>query len=225
MVRVAVAWSGGKDSALALHDVMQRRDMTVDRLVTTVAAEHDRVSIHGVRTELLRAQADAMGVPLDPLELPPGYTRADHDAAMRDALDRLAGRGVDAVVYADIFLADVRRDREQLLADAGLDGLWPLWNRDTASLADRFIDAGFAATLVCVDTDRLDPSFAGRRYDRDLLQDLPAAVDPCGEHGAFHTFVHDAPVFDGELAVRTGDTVLRDTEGGTMAYADLVADR
>ncbi|MFB6294508.1 MAG: diphthine--ammonia ligase [Candidatus Nanohaloarchaea archaeon] len=224
MADVAVAWSGGKDSALALHRVRQRDDVVVDRLVTTVAAEHERVTIHGVRTDLLQAQADALGVPVETVQLPPGYTRADHDTAMADTLKRLQAEGIDAVVYADIFLEDVRADREEALHAAGLDGMWPLWNEDTDQIADAFIDAGFEARLVCVDTDQLDRSFAGRRYDRELLADLPDGVDPCGEDGEFHTFVSGGPLFDDRLQVRPGEQVVRETDGGTMAYCDLVVD-
>ncbi|MDY6766519.1 MAG: ATP-binding protein, partial [Candidatus Nanohaloarchaea archaeon] len=209
---------GGKDSALALHRLQQRDDMTVDHLLTTVSSEHDRVSIHGVRRELLERQAEALDLPLHVVELPAGYSNEDYDRRMMAYLDR---QDVSAVVYADIFLEDVRRNREEKLQETGMDGVWPLWGEDTAQLARAFIDAGFEATLVCVDADRLDRSFAGRRYDRALLEALPEDVDPCGEDGAFHTFVHGGPPFQRPLTVERGAVVTRDVAEGAHHYCDL----
>ncbi|MFB6294348.1 MAG: diphthine--ammonia ligase [Candidatus Nanohaloarchaea archaeon] len=220
MQRAAVAWSGGKDSAFALYRARQRDDITVDSLFTTVSAEYDRVSIHGVRRELLQQQADMLGLPLETVELPPQYSIGDYNRRMVEHL-RQAGNVIDAVVYADIFLEDVRQDREETLQEAGLNGVWPLWGEDTTALAHAVIDEGFEACIVCVDADRLDASFAGRWYDKALLAELPDGVDPCGETGAFHTFVTDGPVLDAAVPVTPVDTVTRETDGGEHHYARL----
>jgi uncharacterized protein (TIGR00290 family) len=216
--RVLVSWSGGKDSALAWHTVSAEFDGT---LLTTVTEEYDRISMHGVRVELLRRQADALGLPLVTVSIPPRCTNEVYEERMRSALAVQRDAGVRRVVCGDIFLADVRRYREERLFRDGLSGVFPLWGVNTHELAERFITLGFRAVLCCVDTQSLDASFAGRLFDRTLLADLPPGADPCGENGEFHTFVVDGPGFARPVPVRLGERTLRE---GRFAYVDLLPD-
>lgn len=218
-MRIALAWSGGKDSALALW-TLRAQGVEPEALLTTVTEDVERISIHGVRRELLHLQAAATGLPLVEVRIPLPCPNEVYEQRMADALGAPPLDGVEAVAFGDLFLADVRAYREERLATAlpPRRALFPLWGRDTAELARTFVDAGFAATLATVDPRVLDPAFAGRAYDAALLADLPAEVDPCGERGEFHTFVHAGPVFDAPIAVTTGVTVER--EG--FVYADLL---
>lgn len=212
MTGVALSWSGGKDSALALQALLADPRMEVACLLTSVTRQHDRVSVHGVRRALLREQARSIGVPLVEIMLDVGCTNADYEAAFLGALGEVKRRHpeVAAVAFGDLFLADVRAYRERLLMGTGFDPRFPLWGVDTTALAQRLLDDGFAARLVCVDCTQLDGSFAGRSYDASLLSALPAAVDPCGERGEFHTFVSDGPFFSSPVPYRVGASVLRD---------------
>ena len=215
---VALAWSGGKDSALALATL--RRDGTkVAALLTTFTDDYDRVSMHGVRRALVRRQAAAAGVPLVEVGIPAACFDEVYAARMEAALRSPPLRDVEAVASGDLFLEDVRAYREEQLARAGKSALFPLWGRDTAALARSFIEDGFEAYVVCVDTRKLDASFTGREYDAAFLDELPPGIDPCGENGEFHTFVNAGPCFDHEIPCRVGEHVLR--EG--FAFADLVA--
>jgi uncharacterized protein (TIGR00290 family) len=214
---VLVSWSGGKDSALALHEAARTHDVAA--LLTTVTEDFDRISMHGVRVELLRQQAAALGHALDVVTVPPVCTNVIYEERMRAALGRHRRQGIGLVVCGDIFLQEVRRYREERLFGDGLSGLFPLWGRDSRALAEEFIDLGFQAVLCCVDTQVLDASFAGRLYDRRLLADLPPGVDPCGENGEFHTFVFAGPGFRRPVAWAPGERVLRDARFG---YVDLL---
>ncbi|MGZ8457830.1 MAG: Dph6-related ATP pyrophosphatase [Gemmatirosa sp.] len=216
--RALLSWSGGKDSALALHRVREHASVRVDALLTTVTDGHDRVSMHGVRRALLDAQAAAIGLPLTTVRIPPVCTNDEYESRTGEALADYAARAGQAVVFGDLFLADVRAYRERLLAPHGLAARFPLWGEDTTALARRFVALGFRATLVCVDPRQLDASFVGCPYDDALLDALPPGVDPCGERGEFHTFVHDGPIFRRPVPVRTGEIV----ERGGFAFADLL---
>jgi uncharacterized protein (TIGR00290 family) len=233
-VSTVLSWSGGKDSALALWE-MRKRGEAPDFLLTTMNADHDRVSIHGVRGELLRAQAAAVGLPLVEVEIPTGSSNALYEERLAAAFAASAGAehpaapdgstadaaplaGVDTVAFADLFLADVRAYREAQMAGFGRAATFPLWGRDTAALAREFVDAGFGATLVAVDTEQLDASFVGRRFDAALLADLPSGVDPCGENGEFHTFVDSGPIFGGPIAVEPGES----HDDGRFVYRELL---
>jgi uncharacterized protein (TIGR00290 family) len=215
---VALSWSGGKDSALALWTLREELGTEPVALLTTITEDYDRVSMHAVRSELLRAQARAVGVELVEIPIPAGCVNATYEERMAAALASPPLDRVPTIAFADLFLADIRAYREERLAGAGRRGLFPLWGRDTAALAHQFLDAGFEATLVCVDPSQLDPSFVGRSFDEALLADLPAEVDPCGENGEFHTFVHAGPIFDAPLEVELGEVVSRDG----FAFQDLV---
>ena len=214
---VALSWSGGKDSALAFW-TLRRRCLEPCALVTTVTEGYDRISMHGVRRELLARQAQSLGLPLVEILIPPECVNDVYEARMAEAFAAAPLSGVDAVAFGDLFLADVRAYREQRLAAAGKRGLFPLWGHNTSALAREFLAAGFQATLVCVDPRALDRSFAGRRYDEQLLAELPACVDPCGENGEFHTFVHAGPIFETPIASATGDVVERDG----FVFCDLI---
>ena len=206
---VALSWSGGKDSALTLW-ALRAQGVEPSALVTTVTEGYDRISMHGVRRELLARQAQAAGVPLVEIAIPPACVNDVYDARMAKAFAEPPLRDVDGVAFGDLFLEDIRAYREERLAAAGKRGEFPLWGSDTTVLAREFVSAGFDAFLVCVDPAKLDGSFAGRRYDEALLEDLPAGVDPCGENGEFHTFVAAGPVFSAAVAVEPGEVVERD---------------
>ena len=214
---VALAWSGGKDSAFALA-TLRSDGANVAALLTTFTDDYDRVSMHGVRRVLVRQQAVAAGVPLVEVGIPAACVNEVYAARMEAAFRSPPLNDLDAVASGDLFLEDVRAYREEQLARAGKSALFPLWGRDTAALAHSFIEDGFEAYVVCVDTRKLDASFAGRAYDTAFLDDLPPGIDPCGENGEFHSFVHAGPCFDYEIPCRVGEHVRR--EG--FAFADLV---
>ncbi len=219
---VVMSWSGGKDSSLALAALQASAEYEVVALLTSVTREYDRISIHGVRRTLLEAQARALRLPLFEIGLQPQSSNAAYEAAFAEgvaALQRAFPR-VRHMAFGDLFLTDVRDYRERQIAGLGMEGLFPLWAQDTTVLARQFVEEGYEAHLVCVDTTQLDASFCGRPYDAALLADLPASVDPCGEQGEFHTFVSAAPIFDARVPVSIGEVVLRD---GRFAYCDLLS--
>ncbi len=217
-MRTALSWSGGKDSALTLW-ALREEQIEPEALITTVTDEYERISMHGVRRELLARQADAAGVPLVEVRIPPACVNEVYEARMADAFASPPLSGVEAVAFGDLFLEDIRAYRETRLTAAGKRGLFPLWDRDTGMLAHEFVAAGFQAILVCVDPRALDGSFAGRAYDEQLLADLPPSVDPCGENGEFHTFVHAGPVFTEPIACEPGEVVERDG----FVFCDVIA--
>jgi uncharacterized protein (TIGR00290 family) len=213
---MTLAWSGGKDSALALLD-LRRRGIEPAALLTTITEGYERVSMHGVRRDLLGAQAEAAGIPLVEVRIPPGCVNAVYDARMGAAVSSLKEAGIKSIAFGDIYLEDVRAYREERLARAGIEAVFPLWGRDTAGLARAFV-AAFEAVVVCLDPGRLDATLAGRPFDEALLSELPPDVDPCGENGEFHTFVVDGPVLCRRVQCATGPTVER--EG--FVFADLL---
>ncbi len=215
---VGLAWSGGKDSALALHQ-LRRDGVDVTALLTTVTEGYERVSMHGVRRELLRRQAAVARVPLVEVTIPPDCVNTVYEERMAEAFGAPPLDGIGAMASGDLFLEDVRAYREERLAAAGKDAIFPLWGRDTHALAHEFVGAGFEAVVCCLDPRKLDPGFAGRPFDADFLADLPEGVDPCGERGEFHTFVHAGPVLTEPVAVSVGEVVERDG----FVFCDLVA--
>ena len=217
--RVVFTWSGGKDSALALYELKMNGGCEIAALLTTVTRDYDRISMHGVRTALLRRQAESLGIPLDTVHISAGAPNEEYDARMREKLTAYRELGICSVVFGDIFLEDIRRYREDNLSRIGMKARFPLWKRDTAELARRFIGLGFKAVLTCVDSKSLDGKFVGRAFDERLLSELPAGVDPCGENGEFHSFVHDGPIFRERIRYRKGKVVLRDNR---FYYCDLV---
>lgn len=208
--RAWMSWSSGKDSATALHVTRHDPDVEVAGLLVTVNSAADRIAMHAVRRSLLDAQADRLGLPVHVVEIPPDCPNELYQARMSAAMNTARADGIDAVVFGDLFLADVRTYRELAMADTGIEPLFPLWGRPTAALARDMIAGGLRAILTCVDPSQLDPAFVGRSFDEEFLRDLPAGVDPCGEHGEFHTFVWDAPDFVRPIDVEVGTVVTRD---------------
>jgi uncharacterized protein (TIGR00290 family) len=222
-----LCWSGGKDSAYALQVARALGGIEIVGLLTTLSAEFDRISMHGVRRELLEQQAEVIGLPVEKVFLPTpppdaqcrtsavakGFTvfasNDSYEAAMLAAFERAKNSGVQAIVFGDIYLEDLRRYREVLLAQAGLQGVFPLWGRASSELVSHIIDGGIRSTVVCVDSSRLDRSFCGRELDHSFVAALPRDADPCGERGEYHTFVHDAPVFRRPIAFSKGECVWR----------------
>ncbi|MEZ0611487.1 diphthine--ammonia ligase [Fibrella sp. WM1] len=202
-------WSGGKDSALALHRLQQEGRHAVTALLTTMNGAYGRVSMHGVRQELIQAQADRIGLPLHTLALPETTSMTDYAQQMADTLRPFVADGVTHAAFGDIFLEDLRTWRETQLSPVGLSGVFPLWQADSMALLDEFWAAGFQTIVVAVNGQVLDRSFCGRVLDRQFVADLPAGVDPCGENGEFHTFVFDAPYFTSPIAVRPGEPIER----------------
>ncbi len=216
--KALVAWSTGKDSAWALHEVRRAGEVEVVGLLTTVTSEFERVSMHAVREQLLDQQADALGIPCRKVRIPWPCPNEVYEREMAAAVAEARRAGVTHVVFGDLFLAEVRAYREARLAGTGITPLFPLWGRDTRRLAEDLLAAGVEATLTCVDPRSLDRSFAGRSYDGSFLAALPAGIDPCGENGEFHTFVSAGPMFPSRLDVAVGEVVER--EG--FVFADLV---
>jgi uncharacterized protein (TIGR00290 family) len=206
----ALSWSGGKDSALALHELQNSSGPAPATLLTTVTADYARISMHGVRRELLLLQAQATGLPLVEVEIPAACSNDVYERRLGQALAEAPLAEAETIAFGDLFLADIRAYREERLGRVGKRAVFPLWGRDTSQLARNFIADGFEAILVCVDPRQLDPSFAGRPFDAELLADLPPRVDPCGENGEFHTFVNAGPIFSAPIACRTGEVVERD---------------
>lgn len=219
---VLLAWSGGKDSSLALARLREDPAVRVCALVTAVTEGYDRVSIHGVRHDLLRRQAESIGLPLIVASLEANAPNAAYEEAWARALAEGTERfdGARWVAYGDLFLEDVRAYRDAQLGALGYTPVYPIWGEDTARLAGDFIARGFRAVLTCVDTAQLDAKFAGREFDRALLEELPDSVDRCGERGEFHTFVWDGPHMREPVRIAAGESVLRD---GRFQYCDFIA--
>jgi uncharacterized protein (TIGR00290 family) len=216
-----MSWSGGKDAAWGLHALRQRDDVAVVGLLTTITEGYERVAMQGIRVDVLQAQAAAVGLPVIEARMPQRASNAIYEGVFANALAQGSGRwpGLQHIAFGDLFLADIKAYREALCARLGWTPLFPLFGRDTALLARDMIDGGLRASICCVDTQQLDPAFAGSAFDRPLLDALPPQVDPCGENGEFHTCVSDGPMFRTPLSLRRGDTVLRDAR---FAYTDLL---
>jgi len=213
-----MAWSSGKDSAFALHEARRSGEVEIVAIMTTVTSAFGRVSMHGVREALLDRQAEALGLPCWKLRIPSPCPNELYEREMARALDRARQEGVTHVVFGDIFLDDLRAYREKRLAQVGMVGLFPLWKRDTTTLAGEMIASGLRATVTCIDPSKLDRSFAGRTYDEGLLADLPPSVDPCGENGEFHTVAWAGPMFPKAIPVTAGEVVERDG----FVFADVM---
>lgn len=217
MKRVLLSWSSGKDSAWTLHLLRQHPDIELVGLLTTFNAEFQRVAMHGTRRFILQAQAEAAHLPLWIVPLPWPCANQIYEQRIAEVCNRAVSEHVDAIAFGDLFLQDIRAYREAQLKPTGLEPLFPLWELPTAALASDMIAGGLRAKLVCVDTKQLPDSFAGREFDSTLLRDLPPGIDPCGEHGEFHTCVYDGPMFEVPVALEPGEVVNRDG----FAYADF----
>jgi uncharacterized protein (TIGR00290 family) len=195
---------------MALNVLRQQRDLRVAALLTTVTEGYERISMHGVRRTLLQRQAEATGLPLYEVRIPPQCVNPVYEARMREALLSQKENGVHCVAFGDIFLQDLREYRERNLAQVEMKAIFPIWKRDTRELTQEFCAMGFRAIAVCIDSTKLSREFAGRELDESFFRDLPAGVDPCGENGEFHTFVYDGPIFSIAIAVERGEVVERD---------------
>jgi uncharacterized protein (TIGR00290 family) len=218
LTKVLLSWSSGKDSAWVLHLLRQRPDIQLAALVTTFNSAANRVAMHAVRRALVEAQAERTGIPLWAVDLPFPCTNLEYEDRMRTVCQRAVSEGITAVAFGDLFLQDIRDYRVRQLQGTGLEPLFPVWQIPTAQLGRDLITAGVKAKITCVDPAKLAKSFAGNEYDLRLLQELPAAVDPCGENGEFHTFVYDAPVFSRPIEIRMGEVIERDG----FVFADVL---
>jgi len=216
--KIWLSWSSGKDSAWALHELRASLDFEVSALLTTINREASRVAMHAVREELLEAQAAAVGLPLVKVPIPSPCSNAEYELAMGAAMAQARAEGIFHVAFGDLFLEDVRRYREDKLRAVGMTPIFPIWGRETHRLAREMVAGGLRAYLTCVDPRQLDRHFAGRSFDASLLDELPAAVDPCGEKGEFHSFAFAGPMFSAPLAIAPGEIVERDG----FVFADLL---
>lgn len=205
-----MAWSSGKDSAWALHTARQLGEVEIIGIMTTVTSVYDRISMHGVRRCLLQAQAEALGLPLYSVEIPAPCSNQEYETRMREAMQVAQAQGVSHIVFGDLFLEDLKEYRENNLAQVGMQGYFPLWKRDTRTLAQEMIQDGLKAHLTCLDPGKMPLFLAGHAFDAILIAALPESVDPCGENGEFHSFVWDGPMFKHPVPVQVGETVERD---------------
>ncbi len=217
--KVVLSWSGGKDSAMTAYHLLASQRYEIAALMTTVTEEFDRISMHGVRRDLLERQAESLGFPLHKIMIPKDCPNAVYEARMREAMSHFKAQGITRVAFGDLFLEDLRQYRDERLAQAGMTGVYPIWMRDTEELVRTFIGLGFKAILACVDTHAIDAAFAGREIDHDLLRDLPESADPCGEYGEYHSFVYAGPIFTNAIACKAGQRVMRTP---CFNYCDIV---
>lgn len=209
MKKAVFNWSGGKDSARCLYEILKHKEFDIITLLTSVNEAHDRISMHGVRAELLEQQVKNIGIPLTKLMLPESPSMEEYEKLMTETVSKIKVQGITYSIFGDIFLEDLRKYREEQLYKMNMTGVFPLWNRSTTDLIHEFIDLGFKTIVTCVNDKYLDESFAGRIIDHDFLKDLPANVDPCGENGEFHTFVFDGPIFKNPVEFTIGEKVHR----------------
>jgi uncharacterized protein (TIGR00290 family) len=216
---VVLSWSGGKDSTLAAYQLLASQKYDIAALLTTVTEDYDRISMHGVRRELLERQADSLGIPLHTVMIPKECTNEIYEARMAEAFGHFKARGIAKIAFGDLFLQDVKQYRDDRLGPAGMMGVYPIWQRDTDELVRTFMALGFKAILACVDTQAIDASFAGREIDHSLLRDLPDTSDPCGEYGEYHSFVYDGPIFKHPIACKAGERTMRSSR---FNYCDIL---
>jgi uncharacterized protein (TIGR00290 family) len=209
MIKSYMNWSGGKDSSLCLYHILQNKQYAVDCLLTSVNAAHNRISMHGVRRELLEAQARSIGLPLQTIELPEQPGMEEYERAMMDKVTTLRNNGCTHAIFGDIFLEDLKLYREQKLQQANIECVFPLWKQPTLQLVKEFIQLGFKSIIVCVNEQYLDKSFCGRLIDESFINDLPSNVDACGENGEFHSYVFDGPIFKTPIPIEKGEIVYK----------------
>jgi len=209
--KIFLSWSGGKDSSLAHYYIQETKAYEIVALLTTLTDGYDRVSMHGVRRTLLEEQAESLGLPLQKVYIPKDSTNKEYDSRMKEVLLGYQNEDINGVGFGDIFLEDLRKYREEKLAQIGMEAIFPLWKRDTPELIRNFIDSGFKAVVTCVDSRVLDSSFVGKLINDDFISRLPPHVDPNGENGEFHSFVSDGPIFRQKINVSIGEVVLRDS--------------
>ncbi len=213
-------WSGGKDSCLALHHILQQKEINVRYLLTTLNESTNRISMHGVRNELLVAQSNSIGIPLNSIFLPDSPTMESYESAMQLGLQPILDQKITHSIFGDIFLEDLRKYRDEKMLKNQLTGVYPLWKRNTREILNEFLALGYKTIVVCVDASKLDESFAGRTIDEQFIKDLPSDVDVCGENGEFHTFVYDGPIFKEPVDFELGEIVFK-TYGVTTDSDDV----
>jgi len=209
-IKTYMNWSGGKDSSLCLHKIIQENKFDVRYLLTSINKAHNRVSMHGVRTELLLEQANAIGIPLKLIELPEQPDMEEYEQLMSDKVKEMLNEGIEETIFGDIFLEDLKKYREDKLKPLGIHANFPLWKNSTKELMQEFIQLGYKAIIVCVNEKYLDQSFCGRMIDQSFVNDLPDTVDVCGENGEYHSFVFDGPIFKTPIAFEKGEIVYRE---------------
>ncbi|MFC1738014.1 diphthine--ammonia ligase [Planctomycetota bacterium] len=217
--KIIFSWSSGKDSALALNELKKNDNCEILSLLTTITKDYDRISMHGVRRTLLEKQAEVLGIAFEKTFISKNISNEQYEAKMQQVLEKYLTAGVSSVAFGDIFLEDLRKYRENNLSKIGMKGIFPIWKKDTAQLAHAFINSGFRAVITCVDSNVLDKTFLGRRFDEQFLSELPSTIDPCGENGEFHTFVFDGPIFQNQIKHTTGKVVLKENR---FYYLDLI---
>jgi len=217
--KILFCWSGGKDSVLAFYEAQKSRSYDIFALLTTVTEGYGRVSMHGVREELLQRQAASIGISLIKVFISKKSSNQEYETKMRNILTECKQKNTFRVAFGDIFLEDLRKYREDKLREVELEAIFPLWKISTKELAFRFIDLGFKAVISCVDSKILEKEFVGKEFDKEFLSKLPDSVDPCGENGEFHSFVYDGPIFKEKIAYKLGEVVLRDER---FYYCDLI---
>ncbi|MDN3594598.1 diphthine--ammonia ligase [Zunongwangia endophytica] len=224
MKKAYLNWSSGKDAALSFYKIQQKSEFEIATLFTSVNSDVNRISMHGVRLELLEAQAKSIGLPLQVAELSGNVSMKTYNEVMQTETTKLKNEGIDFAVFGDIFLEDLKEYRDQQLSEIGLSGVYPLWKKDTKKLVEDFIELGFKAIVVCTNAEYLDETFCGRIIDHQFLKDLPEDVDPCGENGEFHTFVYDGPIFSEAIKFEIGEKVHRiyqkEEEGEDNCFTD-----
>lgn len=202
-------WSTGKDSSLALFKILEQKEYSIETLLTNVNEDYSSISMHGLREELLDKQVESLDLPLEKLYFPAQVTMDLYSQKMREKLSSFKSKGINYSVFGDIFLEDLKKYRDKKLAEVNLEGVYPLWKRDTNELIHEFIDLGFKAITVCVNAKLLGEEFVGRTIDKDFIKDLPSDVDVCGENGEFHTFVYDGPIFKNPIDFKIGEKILK----------------
>jgi uncharacterized protein (TIGR00290 family) len=217
--KILFSWSSGKDSALALYSILQNKELEIVALLTTITADYDRISMHGVRRELLEKQAESIGIPLEKISISKNCSNDEWEEKIQAVLLQYKNEGVKSVAYGDIFLEDLKKYRETNLAKIGMKGIFPLWKQKSLVLAKKCIQLQFKAIITCVDSKKLDGKFCGQMYDNDFISKLPKNVDPCGENGEFHSFVYAGPIFKKEIPIKKGEIVLRAEQ---FYFCDLV---
>lgn len=217
MLKAILSWSSGKDSAMTLYRALESKEFEIVCLLTTITDRFHRISMHGVREELLDAQARSLGYPVEKVMIPYPCPNQVYEEKMSNVLLLWKSKGVRHVIFGDLFLEDIRKYREKKLSQIDMTPVFPLWLQDTATLAREMLKVGFRAVVTCVDPKKLDPTFAGRLFDETFLESIPPQVDPCGENGEFHTYVYDGPIFKQPIPVKVGELVTRDG----FVFADL----
>ena len=216
--KILLSWSGGKDSALALYQLVMQKKYDIT-LLTTITDPYERISMHGVREDLLEKQAKALGLPLEKVYIDSNGSNEKYNKNMEEVMNKYKKLGVTKVAFGDIFLEDIRKYREDNLKKVGVEAIFPLWARDTEEIANTFINLNFQSILTCVDTEVLGGEFVGRLYDKNLLKDLPESIDLGGENGEFHSFVFNGPIFKEKIPFALGEKVLRDEH---FLFCDLI---